>query len=143
MEAIKDVVRRQCLAAGGGEGICEKAVRIVEDAVERKYIEKTASNGTRVAVRWAGDYDFAALTIAKRESDGRRVAVLGLESDGRRVAVLGLGGGGLPPLVIVILDDGAIEEMQVLAKEYFNALDPHPDAIIKLLRRGVPPGFGE
>jgi len=131
LEAVKSMTKKQCLAAGGGEAICERVTGVIEDAVERRYIEKTAGNGkTRVAVRWAGNYDYAALTVAKRD-------------DGKRVAVLGLGGGGLPPLVIVILDDGAIEEIQVLAKEYFNALDPHPDAIIKLLRHGVPPGFGE
>jgi len=126
MEAIKGAVKRQCLAAGGGEAICEKAVRIVEDAVERKYVEKTASNGTRVVVRWVGDYDFAALTVAAREGDGRKVAVLGL------------GGGGLPPLVITILDDGAIEEIHPFTREYFSALDPHPNAVLKLLR-GQPP----
>jgi hypothetical protein len=131
LEAIKGNVRRQCLAAGGGEAICGRVVRIVEDAVLNKHIEKTASNGrTRIAVRWVGSYDFAALTVAKR-------------NDGKRVAVLGLGGGGLPPLVVVVLEDGAIEEIHVASKEYFSAMDPHPDAIIKLLRRGVPPGFGE
>ena len=125
MEAVKSMVMRQCLAAGGGEAICEKAVKIVEDAVERKYVEKTARNGTRVVVRWVGDYDFAALTVAAREGDGKKVAVLGL------------GGGGLPPLVITILDDG-IEEIHPFTKDYFSALDPHPSAVLKLLR-GQPP----
>ncbi len=126
LEAVKSMVMRQCLAAGGGEAICGRAVRIVEDAVERKYVEKTASNGTRVVVRWVGNYDYAALTVAARKGDGRKVAVLGL------------GGGGLPPLVITILDDGAIEEIHPFTKEYLRAMDSHPDAILKLLR-GQPP----
>jgi hypothetical protein len=131
LENVKNMVRRQCLAAGGGEVICGSAVKIVENAVLDKHIEKTASNGrTRIAVKWTGNYDFAALTVAERD-------------DGKKVAVLGLGGGGLPPLVVVILDNGAIEEVQVFAKEYFVAMDPHPNALIKLIRNGVPPGFGE
>jgi hypothetical protein len=104
--------------------MCGRIVRIVEDAVERKYIEKTAGNGTRVVVRWVGDYDFAALTVA--------------EAGGRKVALLGLGGGGLPPLVITILDDGVIEEIHAFTKDYLRALDPHPNAVLKLLR-GQPP----
>jgi hypothetical protein len=127
LEAVKSMVKRQCLAAGGGEAICGRIIRIVEDAVERSYIEKTASNGrTRIAVRWVGSYDYAALTVAAREGDGRKVAVLGL------------GGGGLPPLVITILDDGTIEEIHPFTKDYFSALDPHPNAVLKLFR-GQPP----
>jgi hypothetical protein len=40
--------------------------------------------------------------------------------------------------VVTILDDGTIEEIHPFTREYFNALDPHPSAIIRLLR-GQPP----